>query len=192
MVRVPYQEKGAVNYLANRLTSLLYTLDPGDCRPVVVVCIGTNRSTGDSLGPFTGLYLLEYSELPVYGQIFEPVHAQNLAERLDFIYCNYLDPLIIAVDAMVTDDQARVGQISLRYGPLCPGIATRKELGQVGDISLTGVVNVAGVTPEMTSLVLASTPLDRVLGMSWVIGETIIAACSRRAAGYAAARYIAV
>ncbi|MCX7773123.1 MAG: spore protease YyaC, partial [Clostridia bacterium] len=53
-------------------------------RPVVVMCIGTDRSTGDSLGPLVGDMLTKW-KLPgvqVYGTLDNPVHARNLEEVL--------------------------------------------------------------------------------------------------------------
>ena len=53
-------------------------------RPIVFVCIGTDRSTGDSLGPLIGTLLEEKSIHPfhVYGTLDHPIHALNLAEKL--------------------------------------------------------------------------------------------------------------
>ncbi|MDI3279813.1 MAG: DUF1256 domain-containing protein, partial [Bacillota bacterium] len=51
-------------------------------RELVTLCIGTDRSTGDALGPLTGSKLLERGKdvLLVYGTLDQPVHAANLGE----------------------------------------------------------------------------------------------------------------
>lgn len=53
-------------------------------RGVVFLCIGTDRSTGDSLGPLIG-YKLRQMRLPkttVFGTLERPVHAMNLERYL--------------------------------------------------------------------------------------------------------------
>ena len=56
-------------------------------RPIVFVCIGTDRSTGDSLGPLIGTLLVEKNIHPfhIYGSLENPIHALNLADKLSEI-----------------------------------------------------------------------------------------------------------
>src|SRR5690625_2282795 len=51
---------------------------------IVAICIGTDRSTGDSLGPLTGTFLSRFrpKNIHVYGTLHHPVHALNLEEHL--------------------------------------------------------------------------------------------------------------
>ena len=63
--------------------SIHYTkLYENGCGSVVFVCIGTDRSTGDSLGPLIGYKIanLRYKGVYVYGNLEHPVHAKNLEE----------------------------------------------------------------------------------------------------------------
>ena len=68
---------------------------------LVVLCIGTDRSTGDALGPLIGTKLsrLQPKRTVIYGTLDEPVHAVNLAETIERIKREHSSPLIIAVDA---------------------------------------------------------------------------------------------
>src|SRR5206468_11598946 len=50
---------------------------------VVYLCIGTDRSTGDYLGPMVGTYLDGLGYANVYGTIDNPTHAMNLSEILN-------------------------------------------------------------------------------------------------------------
>ena len=47
---------------------------------VIFLCIGTDRSTGDSLGPLVGHKLRKYrlKKAAVIGTLDKPVHAMNL------------------------------------------------------------------------------------------------------------------
>ena len=68
---------------------------------VLVLCIGTDRSTGDSLGPLTGYKLKEQqvSRIQIIGTLERPVHAMNLEQSMAMIRLRYPNHVIIAVDA---------------------------------------------------------------------------------------------
>ena len=77
-------------------------------RELVIMCIGSDRSTGDSLGPLIG-YKLEKFHIPgisVRGTLSEPVHAANLAENLELINSSYRHPFVLAVDASLGTHRA--------------------------------------------------------------------------------------
>jgi putative sporulation protein YyaC len=131
---------------------------------VVVLCIGTDRVTGDSLGPLVG-YKLSKSRLhnlTVYGTLENPVHALNLTETTKEIYKRYSNPFIIAIDASLGTSN-HLGYITLGKGPLTPGSGVKKTLVPVGDIFITGIVNVSGV---LDNLVLQTTRLDTVMTLA--------------------------
>lgn len=110
-------------------------------QPLVIVCIGTDRATGDCLGPLVGQYLQNHSSLcSVYGSLSRPVHAQNLNETVRSIHRLYEDPFIIAIDACLGCKE-HVGCITLSSMPLFPGQGVSKILPPIGDISITGIVN---------------------------------------------------
>ncbi|KUK35974.1 MAG: Putative sporulation protein, partial [Thermacetogenium phaeum] len=81
--RVSVHDRNAAGELAAQLTGLLGELNPSSFRPVVLLGIGTDRSTGDSLGPLVGSRVNELAPglLPVFGTLDDPVHAVNLAEK---------------------------------------------------------------------------------------------------------------
>ncbi|GAV22076.1 spore protease YyaC [Carboxydothermus pertinax] len=141
-------------------------------RPVVILCIGTDRSTGDAFGPLVGSFLknVRINFFHVYGCLEEPVHAVNLEETLKNIYHQYKNPFLIAVDASLGSLNS-VGQIILKDGPLKPGAALNKKLPPVGDLSLTGVVNIGGF---MEFMVLQNTRLSTVMAMARFLSEVLI------------------
>jgi putative sporulation protein YyaC len=138
-----------------------------------IICIGTDRSTGDSLGPWVGK-LLKDKGYPgkVFGTIHNPVHAMNLQGLLegnDY----FEDDLVIAIDASL-GDTANIGRIYLKDGGLTPGTGvSKKGLPKVGDFHIIGVVNAAGF---MEYLVLQNTRLSLVVNMAEVIADAIISA----------------
>ncbi|MBU3190064.1 spore protease YyaC [Clostridium bowmanii] len=138
-------------------------------RPIVVLCIGTDRSTGDSLGPLVGnkLKFLVRNKIHIYGSLECPVHAKNLCETIDEINYSYTNPYIIAIDACLGSLQ-NVGKIIIEEKPLCPGAALNKDLPKVGDLSITGVVNISGAFEFM---VLQNTRLYTVMMLADAISN---------------------
>ena len=59
-------------------------LESGRWKGVLFLCIGTDRSTGDSLGPLIGYKLRSkrMKNVKVMGTLEKPVHAMNLEEYL--------------------------------------------------------------------------------------------------------------
>ena len=94
------KEKTAPTLLAAQLGQLISVVCPPEFPPVFV-CIGSDRVTGDSLGPLVGTRL-QYADnftLPVYGTLDFPIHALNLKDAMRSIkYFHPYNP-IIAVDA---------------------------------------------------------------------------------------------
>lgn len=156
---------------------LAVTLASLPFRPQIdIVCVGTDRSTGDSLGPFIGSALVKQQErgvLPsnvaIHGTIHRPVHALNLAETVGHINHQKHDSTIIAIDACLGRVKS-IGYISVKRGPLHPGTGVNKQLPSVGHYHIIGVVNVAGF---MEHVVLQNTRLSLVIQMADVITEAL-------------------
>jgi len=140
-------------------------------RPAVILCIGTDRSTGDALGPLIGTHLsrLKLPQLHIYGTLDDPVHATNLEQSIHTIQDNFINPFIIAVDACLGRLDS-IGFITLANGPLKPGAGVNKKLPEVGEAHITGIVNVGGF---MEYMVLQNTRLNLVWRMSESISSLI-------------------
>jgi len=138
---------------------------------IVILCIGTDRSTGDCLGPLVGhkLKLIPYKKISIYGTLDEPVHAKNLCEVIEKIEQRHFKPFIIAIDACLGKPE-RVGIISIRKGSLQPGAGVNKNLPQIGHIHIIGIVNISGF---MEYLILQNTRLNLVMRMADIISSGI-------------------
>lgn len=133
---------------------------------IVFLCIGTDRSTGDALGPLLGTALEKLGYDNVIGTVHYPAHALNLQARLDSIPSH---KFIIAVDACL-GKREYISTISIHDGPLRPGAAVNKNLPTCGDISIKGIVNLGGFQ-EYT--VLQNTRLSVVINLVDIIAESI-------------------
>lgn len=169
LFRDSYQNNRMVEGLSYHLYSTL--LSKIDFYDIIFVCIGTDRSTGDALGPIVGskLQKLYPENVTVYGTLDEPVHAMNLEETILMIKQKHRFPYIIAIDACLGELKS-VGMITLAEGPLKPGAGVQKKLPEIGDIHITGIVNVGGF---MEYFVLQNTRLSIVMKMADKIATSI-------------------
>ena len=135
-------------------------------KEIILLCIGTDRSTGDALGPLTGTRFRSLHSHPhIFGTLDDPVHAANLPATLTRIHAQYPSPYIVAIDACLGKLE-NIGCVTVGKGALKPGAAVNKDLPPVGDMYVTGIVNVGGF---MEHLVLQSTRLHLVMSMADII-----------------------
>ncbi|WZL75086.1 spore protease YyaC [Clostridiaceae bacterium 35-E11] len=163
----------AINQFNTALLEYLTVYYTHDYHDLVIMCIGTDRSTGDALGPLIGYKLKKalrrYKNVFVHGTLEEPVHAKNLNEAIDFVHKTYHRPFIIAIDACLGKIE-RVGYVTIGDGPLKPGAGVNKNLPSVGNIHITGIVNLGGF---MEYIILQNTRLGLVMKMADAISEGI-------------------
>lgn len=163
--------------LANfRVSELLYDYLTSTCKyyeDIIVLCIGTDRSTGDSLGPLVGHklepYISKYPDTYLLGTLDKPVHAKNLQETIKQMKRYHPHAYVLAVDASLGKISS-IGQIIIKNGPLKPGLGVHKSLPSIGDLSITGVVNMGGL---MEYMVLQNTRLSLVMEMADTIARGI-------------------
>ena len=138
----------ALRHFTKTLSSLLEKEDLTN-RDIVILCIGSDRATGDSLGPMVGHQLARIQKnFHLYGTLKNPVHAKNLEDALTFIELNHKNPFIIAIDASLGVAE-HIGYITLGEGSLAPGVGVAKKLPAVGDLCITGIVNLSGFGGQM-------------------------------------------
>lgn len=163
----------AVPQLARRLQALMP--DPPLAPLPVVLCIGTDRVTGDSLGPLVGTFLQACGSsrcLHVYGTLDTPVHALNLRQICRHIKKEHPRSLILAVDASL-GIKRHLGYVTLEKGSLHPGAGVQKTLDAIGDISITGII---GPVHPQAQLVLQNTRLAPVTRLACCISQGILLA----------------
>ena len=175
VLRINYKDRAAAEKISGALIALISQLKgPSPEQLRTVVCIGSDRSTGDSLGPLVGTHLqqLPPPRTAIRGTLAHPVHALNLEEESLQWSRGPVKPLIIAVDASL-GKPGSVGLIEVGKGPLLPGAGVNKKLPPVGEIYLSGIVNLGGFMEQM---VLQSTRLYHVLEIAAVISSALLSA----------------
>ncbi|MBE1556513.1 spore protease YyaC [Sporosarcina limicola] len=171
--RIHYQDIGAVW----KLSTFFLQHIPFDTEELIFFCIGTDRSTGDALGPLTGSHLSESRlfPFPIVGTLERPLHALNLQQKIDETRLSNPSAFIVAIDACLGQGSS-IGHVLFHNGPIQPGKAVGKELPPIGDVAIKGVVNIAGF---MEHAVLQSTRLHLPFEMSRVVARALQLAYGR-------------
>lgn len=98
---------------SKKLSSFLNSADAFS-HPIAVMCIGSDRSTGDSLGPLIGYKLSKFAfnNVFIYGSLNNPINAVNLEFAITFIKNFHSNPYILPsmhlLDAMTMLDVSRL------------------------------------------------------------------------------------
>ncbi len=165
---INYKENFSSYKLNKKLTHLINNIDKVFTR-IAFVCIGSDRSTGDCFGPLVGEMLSKSRiyDFDLYGTLDNPVHATNIVETLDSI--DNKNTLIIGIDSCLGRSES-IGYISIGYGGIKPGSGVGKDLPEVGDIHIAGIVNIAGVMPN---ILLQCTRLNTVYKMAEITSSSI-------------------
>ncbi len=109
-------------------------------KKTIIMCIGTDKCIGDSLGPFVGTFLKDKNyPIEVFGTIENPIHALNIRSKLQQIETLYHDNIIIAIDACLGDKKS-IGEIHFRPHPIYPGKGVGKNLPKIGNASFIAIV----------------------------------------------------
>lgn len=160
-------EEKEIEKMANKLKEVISQTS----KEIIFLCIGSDRSTGDSLGPLVGTMLREKNiPFPVYGTLKDPVHALNIKKVLKEIQEKYKDPFILGIDACLGDEK-QIGFIFIKEGAFIPGNALNKALPSVGDYHMKAIVNY--LDPFSPSQSLNSTRLYTVLKLAEIMTKII-------------------
>lgn len=145
-------------------------------KDTIIVCIGTDRCIGDSLGPIVGSMLKHKGfPLPVYGTIEEPIHALNIDKRLDEINKLHPGKNIIGIDACLGDKKS-IGEIQARDYSVHPGKGVGKSLPDIGQASIIGIIDSKDNKEIFNSNQIR---LSFVIGMATVITQSLLEAYSQ-------------
>ncbi|MGN0817464.1 MAG: spore protease YyaC [Candidatus Coproplasma sp.] len=140
----------------------------------VILCVGSDLSVGDSLGPLVGTMLknkLRALNIYVYGTLARPITAHEVKYMNEFIRQTHPNCPIIAVDAAV-GTAGDIGLIKIIKRGLKPGSGANKNLTRVGDVSVMGIV---AEKTMFNYTLFSSTRLNMVFRMAQIISDGIAA-----------------
>ena len=145
---------------------------PLDGEAPVILCIGSDLSVGDSLGPVTGTKLKQYLaglNCYVYGTLAKPITAHEVKYMNEFLKQTHPNSPIIAVDAAV-GLAGDIGLIKIARRGLKPGSGANKKLQKVGDVSIMGIIAEQSM---FNYSLFSATRLNVIYKMSEIIAEGI-------------------
>ena len=156
------------------VSALIDTENKQNPRPPVIVCVGSDLAIGDSLGPITGS-MLKYKTQGlgafIYGTLAAPVTAKEIKYMQNFLHRTHAGEQVLAIDAAV-GEKGDIGLIRVTDTPLLPGAGANKNLGEIGDISVLGIVAEKSLSNYG---LLNTTRLNLVYTMAEIISDAVAA-----------------
>ena len=109
-------------------------------RTPVFVCIGSDLVLGDSLGPLVGTLIKSKNKKAlIYGTLNYPITAKEINYAKEYIKSAHPNSLIISIDAAIGSEED-IGLIKIKDSGIKPGLGVDKDLDEIGDISIIGIV----------------------------------------------------
>lgn len=152
--------------------TVLKKIIPNQDKVPVIVCVGSDLSVGDSLGPVTGTKLAEKlrgQNVYVYGTLAKPITAHEVKYMSSFLQNTHPSSPVIAIDAAV-GVAGDIGLIKLANHPLAPGSGANKRLNKIGDVSILGIVAEKSL---FNYSLFSATRLNVIYKMSEIIAEGV-------------------
>ena len=108
---------------------------------VVILCIGTIKIVGDSVGPLIGENIknMENKYIQVYGTIKKTINFNNAKILLTEIFSKYKNPYVITIDAALANKES-IGKIFLNKGYIKIGKALEKSICFYSNLNVKCVV----------------------------------------------------
>lgn len=145
---------------------------PDSLHTPVLLCVGSDLSVGDSLGPLVGTNLKEKLRglnCYIYGTLSKPVTAHEVKYVNEFLHHTHPESPIIAIDAAV-GSSGDIGLIKIARHGVKPGSGANKKLARVGDVSIIGIIAEKSI---FNFSILSATRLNIVYRMADIISEGV-------------------
>lgn len=112
-----------------------------DYSNVIILCIGTKKVVGDSVGPLVGenIKYLENDYIKIYGAVENTINFNNAKNILTEIYEKFDNPYIITIDAALGNKE-NMGQVILNKGYIKIGKALEKSICFYSNLNVKCVV----------------------------------------------------
>lgn len=127
------------NYAKDGISEGLNNIVRSELKPIFV-CVGSDLVLGDSLGPLCGT-VLKRNMLGtyIYGTLNQPITAKEIKYVKENLKQMHPNSIIVVIDAAVGEEED-VGLIRIIDKGLKPGLGVDKNLEEIGDVSIIGVV----------------------------------------------------
>ena len=108
---------------------------------IIILCIGTDKIIGDSVGPIVGSKLksIENEYIKIYGTVGNNLDFLNTKKVVEEIYAKFENPFIITIDAALSKER-ETGEICISDGYIKVGNALDKSICFYSNINIKCVV----------------------------------------------------
>ncbi len=162
------------------LTSILYEeKNKVGFLELVILCVGTDKVTGDCLGPLVGTKLKELLSgynifnINIYGTLDNNISYINAKTNLNMIKKMHPNAYIIVVDAALSKRE-NIGKIFINQKETVLGRGLNKNKIKVGRLSIKGVVGENHNISKYNFYSLRNTSLNTVINLANIIAEGIV------------------
>ena len=146
---------------------------------LVFLCIGTDRMTGDALGPLVGTKLKEklerFHNINIYGTLEKNLCCTNIDETISILKNIYINPCIIAIDSALSKKE-NIGKIVINDESMKIGRGLNKKKIEIGDISIKAIVGYDSKLPTHNFYTLQNVSLNEVIKMANIVTNGILSA----------------
>lgn len=175
---IHYKDPEANSNIKRLLRQYIKKYNPKEHNFLIFVCVGSDRITGDALGPLVGYYLKELSNkenIKIVGDLEYPVHGTNIESVMEYVNETFINPFIIAIDSSFGKNEDEEGWIWITDKSLHPGSGLNKKFHGIGNISISGCTASLDEGDEtLRFLVLQGARLNLVLVMAELIAKCIL------------------
>lgn len=142
---------------------------------ITILCVGTDRITGDCFGPLVGSKLIEqlqqynYSNINVYGTLQQNLSYENITKIMKDINNK---SIIIVVDAALSKKE-NIGKIFVSNTKTVLAKSLQKDKIEIGDISIKSVVAKDYKIAKCNFNALQNISLNCVMTLANIVSEGI-------------------
>ena len=143
--------------------------------PKILLCIGSKKCIGDSLGPLVGKLLtkkLKSDSIHVIGTMEQCISYSKIEVTMKKIKKDWNHPYILVVDAALSQKEY-VGNIIISKNKITLGKAMKKQQYSIGDFSIRGIVGEQKERMEENREVLLNTSEELVITLADSIANQI-------------------
>lgn len=108
----------------------------------IILCIGTSKCIGDSLGPLVGENLyneINKSNIYIFGNLKNNITYQNIDIVLNKINKQIINSYFIVIDSALSDKE-NIGKVVISRNKMIIGSSLNKLNYEIGNLSIKGVV----------------------------------------------------
>ena len=147
-------------------------------KQIAILCIGTDKMTGDCFGPLVGTKLVKLLEncniynVNIYGSLEKNINYTNILEELKRVKNENKNACIVVIDAALSTKE-NIGKIIIANKNVSLGEGLKKEKVEIGNIGIKAVVGKDCKMPKYNFKILQNISLNVVMSLADIVSNGI-------------------